>query len=210
MTGRSPDRPPGPFRVGLTGGIASGKTAVAAAFAALGVPVIDADQISRELVAPGEPLLGEIVAAFGAAILTPDGRLDRAALRSRIFADADARARLNALMHPAIRARLAERAASAAGPYVVLEIPLLVESGLAPRVDRVLVVDCAPALQRERLLARDGSSPAQADAILAAQASRTDRLAVADDVIRNEGSLAELGRTVASLHARYLVLAGFA
>ena len=196
-----------PFVVGLTGGIASGKSAVAAAFAQRGVPVIDADQVSREVVAPGEPLLATIAAEFGPGVLGPDGTLDRAALRQRVFSDAAARQRLNELTHPVIRARMFARARASPGPLVILEVPLLVEGGLEARFDRILVVDCPEELQLERLRARDQASAAQAEAILRAQASRAQRLARADDVIVNTGSLADLAREVEHLHRRYLELA---
>ena len=196
-----------PYLVGLTGGIASGKSAVGNAFRRLGVEVVDADAISREVVAPGEPALAALTAAFGAGILRPDGSLDRPALRQRVFADPAALATLNGITHPAIRARLMARATAARGPYAVLEVPLLVEGGLDRQVDRVLVVDCSEDLQRERLRARDGSGPTQVEASLAAQASRAARLAAAGDVITNDGTLAELDGAVAGLHARYLALA---
>lgn len=196
-----------PYLVGLTGGIASGKSAAGRAFRNLGVEVVDADEVSREVVAPGQPALAALAAAFGTGILRPDGTLDRPALRQRVFADPVALATLNGITHPAIRARLMARAAAAHGPYAVLEVPLLVEGGLARAVDRILVVDCSEDLQRERLRSRDGTGPAEAEAILAAQASRTTRLAAADDVITNTGSLADLDAAVAALHARYLALA---
>jgi dephospho-CoA kinase len=196
-----------PLRIGLTGGIASGKSAAAAAFARRGVPVIDADVIAREVVEPGTPALAAVVDAFGTGILQPDGRLDRRRLRALVFADAAERRRLEAILHPAIRAESAARVAAARSPYVVLAIPLLAETGGRERVDRVLVVDCPEALQLARLLERDGETPAQAAAILAAQASRADRLALADDRIDNSGSLAALDAAVGALHARYLVLA---
>ena len=196
-----------PLLVGLTGGIASGKSAAAAAFAQLGVPVIDADQVSREVVAPGEPLLAAIVADFGPGILNPDGALDRAALRHRVFSDAAARERLNQLTHPVIRATMFSRALASPGPVVILEVPLLVEGGLEDRFDRILVVDCPEELQLERLRARDPASAAQAEAILRAQASRAQRLAAADDVISNTGSIQDLAHDVERLHRRYLALA---
>lgn len=196
-----------PLRIGLTGGIASGKSAVADLFAALGVPVIDSDVIARQVVEPGEPALEAVVDAFGPGVLAPDGRLDRPALRALVFADPDARRRLEGLLHPAIRARMAAEAATAGGPYQVQVIPLLVEGGRADAVDRVLVVDCPEALQLERLAARDGESPERARAILAAQASRAVRLAAADDVILNDGSLEALRSKVAELDRRYRDLA---
>lgn len=196
-----------PLRIGLTGGIASGKTAVALAFERRGVPVVDTDQLARDVVEPGRPALAAVVDAFGAEVLDPQGRLDRRRLRARVFADPAERRRLEAILHPAIRAELATRIAGIRAPYVVIGIPLLVENGLQRTVDRVLVVDVPRELQVERLLARDAETPAGADAILAAQATRAARLAIADDVVANTGTLAELDAAVAELHARYVALA---
>ena len=196
-----------PYLVGLTGGIASGKSTVAGAFRRLGITVIDADVVSRQVVEPGSPLLAALADRFGSAILDPDGRLNRARLRALVFSDAATLAALNSLTHPVIRARLLADAAAADGPYVLLEVPLLVEGGLSREVDRVLVVDCDEARQRERLVARDGSGPAEVDAILKAQASRAARLAAADDVVENSGSLADLDVAVADLDRRYRALA---
>jgi dephospho-CoA kinase len=196
-----------PWRVGLTGGIASGKTTVAKLFAALGVPVIDTDEIARAVVARGTPLLASIGERFGAAVIAPDGGLDRRALRDRVFADAQLRRELEALTHPAIRAEMEARSASAGGRYQLIVIPLLIETGAASQVNRVLVVDCAEDTQLRRLRARDGCSGEQAAAMLAAQAPRSARLAAADDVITNEGDLAALRDQVEQLHARYLELA---
>lgn len=191
------------FRVGLTGGIASGKTTVARLFEALGVPVIDTDVLAREVVAPGQPLLAKIAERFGAGMLAQDGSLDRAALRTVVFSDPAARSDLEQLTHPAIRARLEELSASAGGDYQIHVIPLLVETQGRKNVDRVLVVDCSEELQIRRLQARDGSSLQQARAILAAQTSRAARLAIADDVIANDGELAPVRDQVAALHLRY-------
>jgi dephospho-CoA kinase len=191
------------FRVGLTGGIASGKTTVARLFEALGVPVIDTDQLAREVVAPGQPLLTQIAKRFGAAVLQADGSLDRAALRAIVFSDPGARADLERLTHPAIRSLLAERSAAAGGDYQIHVIPLLVETAGRQNLDRVLLVDCSEELQIRRLQARDGSTLEQARKILEAQASRAARLAVADDVIVNEGELAPVRDQVAALHLRY-------
>ncbi len=197
------------YRVGLTGGIASGKTTVSRLFAALGVPIIDSDELAREVVAPGTAGLAAIVARFGAGVLQADGSLDRRALRERVFADPAARRDLEAITHPAIRAEMDRRSATAGGAYQILAIPLLVEGGTARgRVDRVLVVDCPEGLQLRRVMARDGSTEAQARAVLAAQASRAARLAAADDVIVNDGDLAALRDRVAALHAQYLSAAG--
>ncbi|MEO6690432.1 MAG: dephospho-CoA kinase [Dokdonella sp.] len=195
------------FTVALTGGIASGKSAVAERFAELGASVIDADIIARELVAPGSPALAEIVAAFGATALDASGSLDRAGMRARVFTDSHARAQLDAILHPRVRHALRERSDIAAGPYALLVIPLLVESGHYDWVDRVLVVDVPRELQRTRLLARDGVTAQLADAMLAAQATREQRLARADDVIPNTGSFDELDARTAALHEHYVTLA---
>ncbi|MCB1624308.1 MAG: dephospho-CoA kinase [Pseudomonadales bacterium] len=195
------------LRIGLTGGIASGKSTVANLFAALGVPLIDTDVLAREVVAPGTAGLRAIVEHFDASVLNSDGSLDRAALRARVFADPQERRWLEALTHPAIRALMEMRAAAAGGPYQIIAIPLLAETGRDDRVDRVLVVDCDPALQIARLQARDGSTLQEASRILAAQASREQRLAIADDVITNDGGIARLRDQVEVLHRRYLALA---
>ena len=196
-----------PLHVGLTGGIASGKSTVSALFAALSVPVIDTDRIARELVAPGTPLLARVISHFGVQLLTPAGELDRRALRERVFAHVADRAALEALMHPAIMAELRRRAESAAGAYQIWVIPLLVEHDLGASVDRVLLVDCAEDLQLRRVQVRDGVTLAQARAVLAAQASRQARQAAADDVIVNEGDLERVREQVEILHTRYSTLA---
>jgi dephospho-CoA kinase len=196
-----------PLQIGLTGGIASGKSTVSGLFAALGVPVIDTDQIARDVVAPGTALQASVLARFGAHLLTPTGELDRRALRERVFADAAQRQALERLMHPAIMAELGRRAASAGGAYQLLAIPLLVEHNLKSSVDRVLLVDCSPELQLRRVQVRDGVTRAQAQAVLAAQASRAARLSVADDVISNDGDLERLREQVEILHSRYGALA---
>lgn len=196
-----------PMRVALTGGIASGKSSVAVLFAQLGVPVIDMDVLARELVAPGTTLLGQVLARFGERVRAPDGALDRRALRELVFRDADARRELEALLHPAIRARAAELAAAVHAPYLIVVIPLLAESGYASDYERVLVVDCDEPLQRLRLAQRDGGSAELIDAALRAQAPRAARLALATEVIDNDGELAALAPRVRELHARYLELA---
>ena len=195
------------FRVGLTGGIASGKSTAAKFFGALGVPILDSDQIAREVVEPGQPPLERLIERFGRKILTPDGHLDRPALRDIVFSDPRARADLEALTHPAIGAAMEARSAAAGGPYQILVIPLLVEKNLAAHVDRVLVVDCDEELQIRRLRDRDGSTPAQVQAILKAQAPRAARLKVANDVIHNETDMSAVRDQVTALHARYLELA---
>jgi dephospho-CoA kinase len=191
------------LRVGLTGGIACGKTTVANLFAGLGATIVDTDLLAREVVAPGSALLPQIAAHFGASVLQADGHLDRAKLRERVFADAAERRWLEALTHPAIRALTDSRADSAPGRYVIVVIPLLVETRGAGRFDRVLVVDCDPELQLARLQQRDGATRAQAERMLAAQATREQRLAVADDVIRNDGDLGSLQGQVEKLHRAY-------
>lgn len=196
------------FRVGLTGGIASGKTTVANLFALRGVPVIDTDVIARQVVEPGQPALAAVVDAFGPGVLGDDGRLDRSRMRERIFGDAAARRRLEAILHPAIRAEMERQSRAAGGPYQVLVIPLLVEGGRRDHIDRVLVVDVAESTQIERLVRRDGVAREQAEAALRAQASRDARLAFADDVIENSADAGSLEARVDELHTGYLRLAG--
>jgi dephospho-CoA kinase len=196
------------FRVGLTGGIASGKSTAAKFFGALGVPILDSDQIARDVVEPGQPPLERLVERFGPKILTADGHLDRPALRDIVFSDPRARADLEALTHPAIGAAMEAHSAAAGGPYQILVIPLLVEKNLAAHVDRVLVVDCDEELQVRRLRDRDGTTPQQVQAILKAQAPRAARLKAADDVIHNDTDMSAVREQVAALHARYLELAG--
>ena len=196
------------LRIGLTGGIASGKSTVARRFTELGIPVIDADESSRVVVAPGQPGLEQVVQRFGPGVLSAEGELDRRALRNLIFADPGERRDLEAILHPLIRADMERRAAGAVGAYLVMAIPLLVESAARDRVDRILVVDADEAAQLERLTARDSVSLEQARAILAAQASRASRLKAADDVLVNSGTVAQLREAVDRLHQRYLRLAG--
>jgi len=199
------------FTVALTGGVASGKSAAATRFAALGASVIDADLVARELVERGRPALQEIVAAFGADVLDTEGVLDRRALRERVFADAAARRRLEGILHPRIRDALRQRASAPCDTYAMIVVPLLVENAAQYAwVDRVLVVDVPREAQLARLLARDAVSPATAKAMLAAQATREQRLAIADDVIENDRSLADLDDAVGALHARYLAMAATA
>ena len=195
------------FRVGLTGGIASGKSTAAKFFGALGIPIIDTDQLARDVVEPGQPPLERLVERFGPSILTPDGHLDRPALRGIVFSDPKARADLEALTHPAIGAAVEARSAEAGGEYQILVIPLLVEKSLGSQLSRVLVVDCDEELQIRRLQARDGSTLEQARAILNAQASRATRLKAAHDVIKNDGDMSAVRDQVAALHPRYLELA---
>ncbi len=196
--------------VAVTGGVASGKSEATRAFETLGVAVVDADVAAREVVAPGRPALQAIVERFGADSLQPDGQLDRAAMRRRVFADPGAKAALEALLHPAIRTWLQTACAAAPGPYAVVAIPLLAEGGARasyPWLDRILVVDVSRAVQQARLMQRDGMDADLAGRMVAAQASREQRLAIADDVIVNDGTVAELVAAVRRLHPRYLDLA---
>jgi dephospho-CoA kinase len=196
-----------PFRVGLTGGIASGKSTAAKFFGALGIPIIDTDQLARDVVEPGQPPLERLVERFGASILTEDGHLDRPALRNIVFSDPKARADLEALTHPAIGAAVEARSAEVGGVYQVLVLPLLVEKSLGSQLNRVLVVDCDEELQIRRLQARDGSTLEQARAILNVQTSRGARLKAAHDVIKNDGDMSAVRDQVEKLHALYMELA---
>jgi dephospho-CoA kinase len=193
--------------IGLTGGIASGKSTVEQRFTELGVPVINADDSSRAVVARGQPGLAAVVGRFGAGVLTPQGELDRRELRSLVFKDAARRKELEAILHPLIRADMEQRSSQATGPYIILSIPLLVEGNTRGRWDRILVVDADESLQLARLMSRDAVSEAEARATLAAQASRAARLAAADDVLVNSGTVADLRQAVDGLHRRYLELA---
>ncbi|MES9899044.1 MAG: dephospho-CoA kinase [Sedimenticola sp.] len=195
------------FVVGVTGGIGSGKTAVTDYFSSLGVPVIDADQVSREVVEPGEPALEEIVRLFGHEALQADGSLDRHHLRKRVFQDSSSRKILEELLHPVIRQRMRLQLSALTADYAIFSIPLLVETGGNNSVDRILVVDCPTPLQIERIVHRDGITPAQAEGILNAQCSREERLAVADDVIDNSGTIGQLHILVEQLHKKYTQMA---
>lgn len=198
------------FVVGLTGGVASGKSEVANRFAALGIHVADADVAAREAVAPGSDGLAALVAAFGDEVLGDDGSLDRAAMRRRVFADDEARRTLEAIVHPRVRVALRESCLDAPGPYAIAAIPLLAEGGgrtAYPWLDRILVVDVPREIQVERLLRRDGIDRVLAERMLDAQATREQRLAIADDVLPNDGPLDALNARVAALHVLYLGLA---
>ena len=195
------------LRIGLTGGIASGKSTVAQRFTELGVPVIDADVASRAVVALGTPGLVQVVNRFGNSVLAANGELDRRALRDRIFSDPALRSALEDILHPLIRAHMEQHAKTAAGAYVVMAIPLLIEGGARDRVDRILVVDVDEAAQLQRVMTRDGGSLEQARAILASQASRAARLSAANDVLTNTGTVSELRLAVDEIHRRYLALA---
>ncbi len=195
------------FIVGLTGGIGSGKTTVANLFAALGIALVDADIVAREVVAPGQPALAAIASHFGQQVLTADGQLDRAALRSLVFSDASAKAWLNQLLHPQIRQQLLQQLQQAQSPYVLLVAPLLIENGLTAVVDQVLVVDVDPDLQLQRTVQRDHVSPDQVAAIMASQCQRSIRLQSADQIISNETDVAALTDKIAILHQLYLDMA---
>ncbi len=195
---------PGKLCVGLTGGIASGKSAAAEMLAKLGANVVDTDVIAREVVAPGQPGLDAIVEEFGRDILDESGGLDRRMMRNTVFSNPESRARLEAILHPLIRQELWRQVDESDNPIQVLVIPLLVESGLSDMVDRVLVVDCPRQTQVQRLLSRDGETLEQAERILSAQASREARLAAADDIIDNSGSLAMLAQSVQEIYNSYL------
>lgn len=198
------------YCVGVTGGVASGKSAVARCFEALGIAVADADVAARNAVADGSPGLAAIVEAFGADVLDGHGALDRAEMRRRVFADPEARRQLEAIVHPRVRALLHSECATAPGPYAIAAIPLLTEAGgreAYPWIDRIVVVDVPVELQHARLMRRDGIDDALATRMIEAQASRTARLAIADDVIVNTGPLDALEAQVAALDRRYRALA---
>lgn len=197
-----------PWVLGLTGGIASGKSAAAQRFAELGVHVVDADQASRWVVKPGRPALAALVERYGAALLQADGSLDRGALRKVIFEDAQERRWVEALLHPLIAEEIAQSLASATSPYAVFVSPLMVESGQYRITQRLLVVDAPEAVRVARTLLRDHTTPEQVQAILKAQASREQRLALADDVLVNDRDLAWLHSEVERLHTFYLTLRG--
>jgi dephospho-CoA kinase len=197
------------FVVGLTGGIGSGKSAAAEEFARLGATVVDTDAIAHELTAPGGAAIEGIRLLFGDAFIDPSGAMDRRQLRELVFGDPAARKRLEGLLHPMIREESTRRIAAATGPYVVHVVPLLVESSdYRRRVDRVLVVDCPEQAQFSRVSARSGLSEEEVRRIIAAQVPRAQRLAAADDVIDNSGSLEDLCRQVQELHRRYLAMSG--
>lgn len=192
--------------IGLTGGIASGKTHVSRLFIALGVPLLEADDVAREVVAPASPGLGAIVERFGAAMLLDDGSLNRRALREQVFADTTARRDLEAITHPLIRARVSDWRARQTAPYCIYAAAILIEAGMTRLVDRVLVVDAPEAVQLRRLQARDAIAEALAQQMLAAQAPRARRLAAAHDVLDNRDERLPLEPQVQRLHALYTAL----
>jgi len=195
------------LRIGLTGGIGTGKSAACRIFTELGIPVIDADQLSREVVAPGEPALAAITRLFGDSVLHADGSLNRARVRERIFAEPALRHQLEALLHPLIKQRLLSQAEACQAPYVILAIPLLLEAGWQELVDRILVIDAPVELQIARTLHRDGISRAQAEAIVASQMAREVRLTRADDIVINDCDFQHLRDQIHNLHQRYLQMA---
>ena len=195
------------LRIGLTGGIASGKSTVAQRFTEFGVPVIDADETARAVVAPNTPGLARVIERFGPGVVADNGELDRRALRDLIFTNPGARRDLESILHPLIRAHMEKSADQAVGPYIVMAIPLLIENGPTDRVDRILVVDVDEAVQLRRVMERDGCTSEQARAILASQAPRSARLAAADDVLLNAGTVTDLRQAVDRLHEKYLRLA---
>ena len=208
---QSPARAGRRLAIGLTGGIGSGKSTVAARFLSHEVEIIDTDAIARALTAPGGAAIAPLAAAFGETAIAGDGSLDRARMRARVFADSAARVRLEAILHPLIEAESLRRYAATQSPYVILDVPLLVETGRwRVRCDRVCVVDCSAALQIMRATGRGGHSRAEGEAIIAAQASREARRAVADDIIDNSGPIRALHAQVDALHTRYLALASLA
>ena len=193
-----------PLRIGLTGGIASGKSTVADLFAEHDVPIIDTDVIARQLVQPGEPALDEIRSAFGNGVFDSEGGLDRDSMRKIVFSDDSRREALESILHPRIRDEAIAQSGAADGPYQIIVVPLLVGSPMKQFMDRILVVDCDEETQLSRLLARDAEDEDQARRILAAQASRADRLGIADDVISNNDDLANTRQQVDALHKKYL------
>ncbi|MGR8929123.1 MAG: dephospho-CoA kinase [Gammaproteobacteria bacterium] len=195
------------LRVGLTGGIGSGKSTVCRLFADLGIPIVDADIIARQLVEPGQPALANLVATFGNAILKQDGSLDRAELRRRIFNDTAMKQRLDELMHPLVYTKIESVVTCLHSPYCIIAVPLLVETDKTHTVDRILVVDCPVERQIERVLKRDKVSREQVEAIIAAQADRLQRLSIADDVIDNSNDPAHLAEQVKNLHNLYILSA---
>ncbi len=198
------------LRIGLTGGIASGKSVAADMFSARSIPVIDTDLISREVVEPGKPGLQAVIKEFGSKFLKTDGTLNRPAMRKQIFSDPHSRMRLEKILHPLIYNEAITQMQNAGGPYQIITVPLLAETDFADFVDRILVIDCPEELCRERLLARDAETEGSVARIFSAQASRAERLRIADDVIVNDGSLHDTEHAVEELHQRYLAMSDYA
>jgi dephospho-CoA kinase len=195
------------LRVGLTGGIGSGKSTAAALFAGHGVPVIDADEIARQLVTPGQPAYEQVIRTFGSGIVATNGRLDRDRLRRIVFADPEQRKRLEAILHPLVRREIQRETRRLQAPYCIIVIPLLIEANQRDLVDRVLVIDCDEELQLQRIAGRSQLTEDEIREIVSAQLSRTERLRHADDVILNNTDLGELRANVEARHQRYLTLA---
>lgn len=196
------------YIVGLTGGIGSGKSAAAECFGAHGIVIVDADAVAHELTGPGGEAMAAIAAEFGARVITPDGALDRSAMRQRVFADPAARRQLEQILHPRIRTICDQRCAAASSPYALLVVPLLVESGThRQRCQRLAVVDCPEEVQIARVMARNGMTRSEVERIMAAQATRAQRLAAADDIIDNSGAPAALAPQIAALNDKYLEMA---
>jgi len=196
----------GPYKVGLTGGIGSGKSVASSIFSGLGIPVIDADQISRELTSKPGPVTSEIIQALGPGITDKTGEIDRSALRQRVFTDISSRNKLEAILHPLIYNQIESRYADLSAPYCIFSIPLLFETGAHTKVDRVLVIDCPVELQIERTCRRDNVPPHLIEKILNSQISREQRLQSADDVVVNDGNLETLSSKIHTLHVQYLKL----
>ena len=195
------------LRIGLTGGIGSGKSSVCEIFREFGIPIIDSDIIARTLVEPGSPALQQISLLFGEEMLQQDGSLDRAKMRERVFSNEQQREQLESLLHPLIRQQMQQQISRLDSPYVILAVPLLLEKGWKQQLDRVVVVDCSEEQQRERAAQRDGSSAQIIDQIIASQISREKRIAAADDVIDNSRTLESLRSQIHTLHQRYLTMA---
>lgn len=195
------------LRVGLTGGIGSGKSTAAALFAGHGVPVIDADEIAHQLVTPGQPAYEQVIKTFGRGIVATNGRLDRDRLRRIVFADPEQRKRLEAILHPLVRREIQRETRRLQAPYCIIVIPLLIEANQRDLVDRVLVIDCDERLQLQRVAGRSQLTEDEIRKIVGAQLSRNERLRHADDVILNNTDLGELRANVEALHQRYLTLA---
>ena len=195
------------LRIGLTGGIGSGKSSVCEIFRGLGIPIIDSDIIARTLVEPGSPALQQIALLFGEQVLQQDGGLNRAKMRELVFNNEQQREQLESLLHPLIRQQMQQHISRLDSPYVILAIPLLLEKGWQQQLDRVVVVDCSEEQQRERAAQRDGSSAQTINQIIASQISRDKRIAAADDIIDNSRTLESLRSQISTLHQRYLAMA---
>lgn len=197
----------GPLRIGLTGGIGSGKTTACNLFKGMGVPVIDADQVTRDLTSPGKPALDAIARTFGRELIKDDGGLDRDRMRKIIFNDADARRKLESILHPLVYAEIERLTGEVDADYCIVSIPLLLETGNADQFDRVLVIDVPEDIQRERATRRDNTDPMEIQSIIDSQISRSERLKLADDIVRNNGDIASLEKQINQIHEKYTELA---